>query len=199
MNNLSKRPAFRLTLIAVFSAAAFLLTMLKVPMFAPFLDFEMSELPVVVLGILLGPLAAAAAELIKNLIGLFVKPVANGLGQAATYIVTTAIVVPRLELYKKKRTPARFILAAAAATAVTTVVACIANWQFLIPLYAAYYGVPVDALVESAGKMNPWVSDYRSMILFAIAPFNILKGVAGSILGYFVVMAIQPALKKFNF
>ena len=39
------------------------------------------------------------------------------------------------------------------------------------------YHMPLDEIISMGSKVNPLVSDLKTLVMFAVAPFNIVKGV----------------------
>ncbi|HBF76359.1 MAG TPA: ECF transporter S component, partial [Clostridiaceae bacterium] len=55
------------------------------------------------------------------------------------------------------------------------------NYYIFIPLYSKFL-FPASAMIEAASKINPGVKDISTYILYAIMPFNLIKGVVVSII-----------------
>jgi riboflavin transporter FmnP len=51
--------------------------------------------------------------------------------------------------------------------------------------------------VGMASKVNSLVDSFITMIIFAIAPFNLVKGILMSVLGYWLYKILKPVLHKF--
>ena len=72
-----------------------------------------------------------------------------------------------------------------------TVIGCILNAYVLLPVYAKAFEMPIDALVAMGTAVNHSITSLSTFVIFAVAPFNLLKGVHV----YFIVFMIY---KKFS-
>ena len=61
-------------------------------------------------------------------------------------------------------------------------VGALINYFVLIPAFSSLYGMPIDAIVAMGTKVNAAITDLRSLIIFAVMPFNLLKAAACSVL-----------------
>ncbi|HAI51765.1 MAG TPA: ECF transporter S component, partial [Firmicutes bacterium] len=77
------------------------------------------------------------------------------------------------------------------------VFAGVLNYFIFVPAYAAVMGVPVDAFVQAAAKVNEAVVDLRTMVVFAIVPFNLIKGVIIAVASLVVYRILRPLWERF--
>lgn len=175
----------KLVKIGMLSAVSIVLMMfeLALPIFPSFLKMDVSDLPALVGAVTMGPMAGMLIELVKNILHLF-KTSTAGVGELANFLVGIALVLPIGVLYKKNRSLMGFIQGAVLGCIAMVVVACIFNYYVLIPAFAVAFGAPVEAFVEIANKINGAVVDLKTLVFFAIAPFNVIKAIIVSIIGY---------------
>lgn len=57
-----------------------------------------------------------------------------------------------------------------------TAVGSVFNAVYLLPKFSQLYGIPLDGLVAMGHEVNEGINDVMTMVLFAVVPFNILKG-----------------------
>ncbi|HBX48531.1 MAG TPA: ECF transporter S component, partial [Clostridiaceae bacterium] len=69
------------------------------------------------------------------------------------------------------------------------------NYYIFIPLYSKFL-FPASAMIEAASKINPGVKDISTYILYAIMPFNLIKGVVVSIITLLMYKKVSPILHK---
>ena len=55
--------------------------------------------------------------------------------------------------------------------------------------------VRIDAFVGMGAAINPAISNVTTFCLFAVAPFNLVKGVADSAITFLVYKQLSPILK----
>ncbi|HAS74122.1 MAG TPA: ECF transporter S component, partial [Clostridiales bacterium UBA8960] len=63
-------------------------------------------------------------------------------------------------------------------------------------LYTRLYELPMDVLVSFGTAVNANITSLSTFILYAIIPFNLLKGVTVSILTILLYKRISPILHK---
>ena len=55
--------------------------------------------------------------------------------------------------------------------------------------------MPVEALVEMGTAVNPHITSLTSFVMFAVAPFNLLKGALVSLIVFIIYKKIRPIFK----
>lgn len=171
--------------IAVLSAVAAILMLFEIPLwFAPsFYELDFSELPILIGGFALGPVAAVLMELIKNLLNLLMNGTSTAfVGEFANFVTGCAFVLPAALIYKYKKTLKGAIVGLVAGTLSLVLVGALINYFILIPTFSSMYGMSIEDIVELGTKANGAITDLPTLIVFAVMPFNLLKAAACSIL-----------------
>ena len=184
--------------IGMLSAIAVVLMLFEVPLpFAPaFYEIDFSEVPVLVGCFAMGPMAGAAIELVKILLNLAINgTITAGVGEIANLLIGCAFVLPAGFIYKRKHSRGGAVLGMAMGTIVMTVVGCFLNAYVLLPAYAKAFSMPIEGLVEMGTKVNGQIDDLFTFVMFAVAPFNLLKGVVVSLIVLLIYKKISPILK----
>lgn len=75
------------------------------------------------------------------------------------------------------------------------VVGCFLNAYLLLPTYAKAFGMPIEALVDMGAAVNSQVHSLATFVIFAVAPFNLLKGVLVSLIVFIIYKKISPVLR----
>lgn len=181
--------------IGMLSAVSIVLMMFELafPIFPSFLKLDISDLPALVGAVTMGPLAGVLIELIKNILHLF-KTSTAGVGELANFLVGIALVLPIGICYKKQKTLGGFAVGALLGTITMVVVACVFNYFILIPAFSKAFGAPIEAFVSMAQAVNSNVVDLKTLVFWSIAPFNVLKAVIVSVIGYLVCKALAKVL-----
>ena len=55
------------------------------------------------------------------------------------------------------------------------------NAIYLLPAFSVLYGLPLDAIVGMGTAVNPAINSVNMLVLLAVAPLNLLKGVLISV------------------
>jgi riboflavin transporter len=191
--NLSK-----LIKISLLSAMALILMFFEfpVPLFPEFLKIDLSDIPALLGAFALGPIAGVAIELIKNVLHLIIGTKTAGVGELANFIVGAAFVFASGLIYQKQKSRKTALVGLGVGTLVMAVVASVFNYYVLLPLYETVLHFPVSAVVAMTSKVNGAVIDVKTLIVYSILPFNLIKGVVVSIIAIIMYKKVSPILHK---
>lgn len=181
--------------IGMLGAIAVILMLFEIPLpFAPsFYEIDLSEVPVMVGCFVMGPMAGAAIEFIKILLNFVINgTVTAGVGEVGNFLIGCAMIVPAGMIYRKMHTRKGAIIGMAFGTVFMTIVGCFINAYVLLPTYAKAFGMPIDALVGMGTAVNPSITSLTSFVMFAVAPFNLLKGILVSLIVFLIYKKIRP-------
>lgn len=188
----------KLAIIGVFSAIAFGIMFIEFPLpFAPsFYKFDFSDIPALIGGFAAGPLAAVMIEFIKVLLNLIIQGTTTAfVGEIANFVVGAAFVLPATIIYRFKKSRTTAFISCLCGAICITVTGCLLNAYFLLPAFAAMWGSGIDSFIEMGTKINPSINNLLTFCLYAVAPFNLLKGVVDSLVTFLVYKKISPILK----
>ena len=130
----------------------------------------------------LGPVGGVVIELVKILLKLVIKGTSTAfVGDLANFIVGCSFVVPASVLYHIKKSKKTAVAGLAAGTVVMTAFGSLFNAVYLLPAFSRLYGMPLDAIVGMGTAVNPAISSVTMLVLLAVAPLNLLKGVLISV------------------
>ena len=192
-----------ITTCAMFGAIAMVLHILDfaVPFLAPgFYKLDFSEVPVMIGGFFLGPVGGVVIEVVKILLKLVVKGTTTAfVGDLANFVVGCAFVVPASIVYHMNKTKKTAIIALVTGTCCMTVFGSLFNGIYLIPAFAALYGMPVDVIISMGTEVNKGITSIWTLVLFSVVPLNILKGVMISVVTALLYKRISKVLhNSFN-
>ena len=194
-NKLSTRA---ITQIGMLGAIAVVLMLFEIPLpFAPtFYEIDFSEVPVLVGCFSMGPIAGALIELVKIVLNLVINgSTTAGVGEVANFIIGCAFIVPAGLIYQRKKSRQSAIAGMVTGTIVMTVLGCFVNAYILLPTYAAAFEWPIEKLIEMGTAVNGNINSLFTFVMFAVVPFNLLKGVLVSVVVLCIYKKISPILK----
>ena len=58
------------------------------------------------------------------------------------------------------------------------------------------FGMPMEVIVGMGTKVNPAIHSVSTLVLFAVVPFNLLKGFVVSLLTFLLYKRISPILHR---
>lgn len=186
-----------LTYTAIFACLAGVLMFFEIPLFfAPsFYKIDLSEIPVLICTFYLGPVAGVAAELVKVMVKLLLKGTTTAfVGDFANFVVGCTFVLPATVIYHARPGRRTALLGMAVGTAIMTVFGSAFNAIYLLPKFAALFGMPMEAIIGMGTKVNPSITSVSTLVLFAVVPFNLLKGAVVSALTFLLYKRISPIL-----
>lgn len=191
-------PARRAAYVGIFSAIAAVLMYLEFPLpFAPgFYEIDFSEIPVLICSFSLGPVAGVVCEFLKVVLKLFLKGTSTAfVGDLANFVVGCALILPASVVYFANKTKRSAVIGMAVGTACITVVGSLFNAIYLIPTFSVLFGQPLEVIIGMGTAINPAITSVNTLVLFAVAPFNLLKGVADSVITFFLYKRIERLLR----
>ncbi|HIT89858.1 MAG TPA: ECF transporter S component [Candidatus Merdenecus merdavium] len=184
--------------ISVLGALAAVLMIFEIPLwFAPsFYKIDLSEIPVLIGAFALGPMAGVAIEFIK-IIGNFLLngTLTAGIGELANFLIGIALVLPASLVYKNKKTRISAVIGLSLGTICMTILGGLLNAYVLLPVYAKVF-MPMDALIAAGTGVNGNITDLTTFVLFAVTPFNLLKGILVSVFTMVLYKYLSPILKS---
>ncbi len=180
-----------ITLMAVISFIIMFLE-LPLPIFPEFLKIDLSDLPALITGLALGPVAGILVELLKNMLHLL-RTSTGGVGELANFLVGIALILPSSIVYAKKKDIKSLAVGLLAGILLMGVVGGLANYFILLPFYQNF--MPMEAIIGMANKVNSSVTDMSSLILYAIVPFNIIKGAVVTVFAVALYKRVAPLIK----
>lgn len=187
-----KKSIKKLSIIGVLGSLAFVLMLLSFTVVGPYkLDF--SEVPVMIGAFAFGPVVGLTIETIKILLDVVLGGPSDTayVGEIANLLMGIAFVVPASFIYYRHKTKKQALIGLAVGTLVMIIVAALLNIYVLLPLYAKlYFGTSLDALLFTYG-----FTDLIKFIIVVNVPFNILKGVANSVIVIIIYKRISTLIK----
>lgn len=184
--------------IGMLAGIAVVLMLFDIPLpFAPsFYQIDLSELPVLIGAFAMGPMAGVLIELIKILLNLVINGTDTAfVGEFANFLIGCALIVPAALVYQRKKTRKSAVIGMLLGTIVMAAVGGVINAYVLLPAYSAAFGIPIDGLVEMGAAVNRAITSLPTFCLFAVVPFNLVKGLVVSVITLLLYKHISRILK----
>ncbi len=146
------------------------------PIFPSFLEIQLSNLPAIIGGYALGPIAGGAIVVFRTLIKLPFSSTAM-VGEFVDLLIGLATVLTSATIYKKMKTKKGAILGMLAGMLAWVVVAVLANYLFVIDFYVEFLLKGNLDVFLGMISVVPGVTAENYMmkyILYAAIPFNIV-------------------------
>lgn len=192
--------AKELVKISMLTAVAVALMYLEIPLafFPAFLKIDLSDLPALVGGFAMGPLASILIELVKNIIHFIIKnDGTGGVGNLANFAVGIAFVVPASMVYFKMKSKKGALIGMGVGIAAMIIIASIVNYYILIPLYVKmYFNNNISGLFAVVQQANKAIVDVKGYILYAVVPFNAIKALGVSVVTLLIYKKLSPILHR---
>jgi len=190
--------ARRVTIIGICAAIATILHILDFPLvfMAPeFYKLDFSEVPVLLCGFYLGPSATVACEGIKILLKLLLKGTSTAfVGDFANFAVGCSLVLPATIGYHIRKTRKGAIVSMVIGTGILTIFGSAFNAIYLLPKFAELYGMSLETIISFGSAINTNVTGITTFVLFCVAPLNLLKGTAVSLLTLLLYKRVERVI-----
>ncbi len=186
--------ARRVSFVAIFSASAAVLMLFEIPLFftPSFYQLDLSEIPVLLCSFYLGPVAGVVSEFVKIVLKLLIKGTSTAfVGDFANFCVGCSLVLPASIIYHVHRTKRNAIIGMTVGTLFLTVFGSAFNAVYLLPRFADLYGISLEAIVAMGTEVNASITSINTLVLFAVVPFNVLKGIIVSVATFLLYKRLE--------
>jgi riboflavin transporter FmnP len=186
-----------LTRMAILTAIALVLFFLEIPIIPPMYKLDFSNIPVLLGGFAMGPVAGLIILLMKNVLEMIIKGLGPtmGIGNLADFLTGAAYLLPATLIYRQRKTKQRAMVGMGVGAVSQTVLAIFFNWLVMIPFYMSAYHMDIAKIVGYATKVLPFVDTELKFYLLACGPFNLLKGLVISVVTALIYKPLSPLLK----
>ena len=188
-----------ITTIGMLGAIATVLMLFEIPLpFAPaFYEIDFSEVPVLVGSFAMGPFVGVLIELVKIILNLVINGTATaGVGEIANFCIGCSFCVPAGIIYQRKKTKKGAMVGLISGTLIMTFLGCFINAYVMLPTYARAFKIPIEGLIEMGTKVNASITNLFTFVMFAVVPFNLLKGILVSVVVLLIYKKISPVIKR---
>lgn len=183
--------------VGMLSAAATVIMAFEIPLpflAPPFYQLDFSEVPALIGGFALGPVAGILIELVKVLLHMMIKGSATaGVGDLANFLIGCSFLVPASLIYCMHKTRRVAIAGMAVGTVSMAIIGCVLNAFVLLPAYTVI--MPMETILEAGKAVNANIDSVFTFVLIAVAPFNLVKGVVVSLVTLVLYKYISRLLK----
>ena len=181
----------RIALLAAISTVLFIIP--GIPIVA-FYKLDLSNIPVLLGGFSMGPLAGLLILGIKSLIGALTSSMTAGVGELADFLFGAALMLPSVLIYQRDKSRKTALLGMAVGTLAMIVSGVLLNAYLLIPAYAKAFGLQVQDILAMVTKIYPSLDTMWEILLWVTAPFNLLKGAVLSTFTFVLYRHLSPLL-----
>ena len=193
-------PAY-LTKVAVLTAISFILYMFlkfSLPFIFPsFLDMQFSELPAILAGFSLGPVAGVVVIVLKCLLKFPFTGTAF-VGEITDIVLGILYVLPASIFYCQKKSKRNAVIGLLLGTICSTAGAILLNRFVSVPFYVEFFfGGNFDVIVGMCAPLYPSMTRdtfYLYYLTAAVLPFNLLRLGLVSVITFLVYKSLSKAL-----
>lgn len=187
-----------LVLTGMLGAVGALLMILEfpVPFVPPFVKFDLSELPVILGGCMMGPGAGAFAAVVKVTLNFLLNGTTTmGVGEAANLWGSLCYVVPAALFYGRQRTKRAAAQALLWGTLCASSLIVLGNFFVFFPAYARLLGLKMETVIGMGHAANAAVTDLYTLMIYALLPFNLFKYGVTSLLAFVMYKRLKRFLR----
>lgn len=187
----------KMVLVALFGALSAVLMVLEFPMpfVLPFIKMDFSELPIILGGYLLGPLAGTIIVVIKIGLNFVINGTETaGVGELANMCGSLVYMLPAVLIYRKKKSKKWAAISLIIATVLVSIVIVVLDAVAIFPVYAKAFGMDMEAIVGIGHGINPYITDNLTLMLYSVLPFNLFKYAVSSVITFAVYKRMKSLL-----
>lgn len=185
--------------VSVLGVIGFILMLFDFPLWfaPPFLKFDISDLPSLIGAFSLGPMAGVLVQLLKNILNVVIEgSTTMVVGEFSNFVVGSIFAYIAGYIYYKDKNFKNALIGLIVGTFAMTALISVINYFFMIPFYAKLFGMSIEKIVDMGNAVNKRVVDFKSLIIYAIVPFNLLKGLVVSLVTILIYKKISPILHR---
>ena len=190
----------KIAMIGLFSAIAVILFLFEFPIpfiAPPFYELDFSEIPALVGAFAFGPVAGVLIEFCKILLKLAIKGTSTAfVGDLANFVIGCSLILPASIIYMFKKTKKTAVLSCVCGSIFMTVFGTAFNGIYLLPAFSALFGMPMEVILDMGTKINGNINSITTFVCFAVAPMNIIKSAAASVVTLLIYKPLSPILKN---
>ncbi len=172
----------KMVAIALFAAIAVVLMWFpQIPLIpaAPYLQYDFSDIPILIGSFSLGPLAGFLMTTIKNLIYFITKGQSGLIGSFMNWATTLMFILPASIIYHKvKKTKWSALVGMIVGTIIFSIGAVYLNIYVALPIW----GIPTDNIIP--------------LIKTAVIPFNLLRGAISTLMTMLLYRRVTDAIRR---
>ena len=188
--------------VAMLGAIATVLMLFEFPLpfIAPsFYELDFSEVPVLIGGFALGPLAGLAIEAIKIALNFLLNgTITAGVGELANFVLGALFVLPAAITYRRKKTKLNAVIGLIVGSLCMIIGGCFINAYVMLPTYGAAFNMPIDAFIGMAKAIWPSIDSMFEFVLLCVAPFNLIKAILVSVITLLIYKPMHNFISKFK-
>lgn len=192
--------AKKIAKIAILSAMAYVLYLINIPLsflFPSFLKINLSDVPSLIGGFSMGPIAGAIIVFVKVLLKL---PFSGtfGVGELSDLINGLAFTLVSSIIYKTHKTKRGSLVSMAFGSVTSIITALICNLLIMIPLYLTVMGMTLEMIVAACPKaFNVTAENFYEYYTFGcVLPFNILRCALSGAVTFFLYKSLMRIINR---
>lgn len=185
--------------IAMLGVMGFVLMFFQFPLpFAPpFMSVDFGDVPSLIGAFALGPVQGIAISFVKIFLSAIIKGTMTGyVGELSNFFVSSVFVFTAGMYYRKHYNFKGAIIGMIIGVISMTILATASNYFVIFPLYATVLGLPINALIGMGTALNSSINSLFTLMLFAVVPFNIVKGTLVALVTTALYKHLSSILKR---
>ncbi|GAY73052.1 ECF transporter S component [Lentilactobacillus kosonis] len=176
--------------LSVLSAFSYILMFISMPIipFVPWMKIDLSDIPILMATVVFGPVSGIIVAGIKAVLYWITTgaSIINFIGVAAAFISSLTLILGYelvARLTRKFKKWAQNLTMIISMTLSITIVMTVLNWLFVLPLYMQLMNMKLSVPLNV-------------VLLYGVAPFNIIKGIIVTIIFLLLKDHLLPAFKR---
>ncbi len=187
----------KLVVISLFSAISVVLMLFdfSIPFVPAFLKMDISDLPAILGTFMMGPVEGILIAFLKNVLEILFRGTTTAfVGELANFAGAAIFVLSATLVYRFKKGRVGAALSLVVGTIITTIAFTIMDYFIIFPMYETLYHMPMDAIIGMGTAINPNVTTLGGMMIWMVAPFNVLKYGIVSVITFFTYRRLKDII-----
>lgn len=166
----------------------------------PFYKIDLSEVPVLIGGFALGPMAGIGIECLKMLLYFFLRgTMTAGIGELANLLIGISYVLPSAAWYHNRKNKSVAVKQALFIGSILMIIFSAGlNVYILLPVYAKAFSISISELIQMGTRLHAGIKNMQTFLCLAVIPFNFVKAVITSMLVWLIYRRLESLIDTDN-
>lgn len=138
-------------------------------------------------------------EFLKILLKLLFKGTSTAfVGDLANFVIGCSFILPASVIYAFMKKKKGAVAGCVIGTIILTVFGTAFNAIYLLPAFSVLFGMSLESILQAGAAVNPLATgdSIVNFVIACVAPMNLIKGAAASLVTLLVYKKLSPILKS---
>lgn len=190
----------KMALLGVIAVLLMQFGAIKLPaIFPTFLELDFSEVSAIIGSMTIHPLAGMVIIILKNVLKVVLFQTSTAYaGELANLVVSMGYILPLTLMISRNNCLKRVSIGIGLGIVTMTLAGALINYFVVLPMYAKLF-MPMESIVGMGHVVCSKIVDKWTLVLYAIIPFNLVKGTCVALASVILVNGLKPVIVQMGY